>query len=339
MDRSTKIRLLLDGPLSRAILVELIEANPRQLSDIAGIVPTKEIYSTRRSAIHKKRRESLNPGNSVLTEHEKEVFGDELARVVAARLPALRNQLEDNTAILRRVGDVVENYGYGMSERWQPLQDGLDFAKETILPIAELIADAPILDWWWSSVPIQQQKWIDMHGAAIATVESVLPALSYLDKVQTSSWWWVSPIHQDILRTTRGPIGQYASVALACRGGHEIIQGDRLDIWEVQVPSSANIYEIQEPRDWSELVRQFPKLVPNSRCPAWQGWTGVNGPWWLPDWAEVAKSFDGVHVSLGGFITSAYQSLPVNNGYTILVGWNPDETVWVGRSPSALKRV
>jgi hypothetical protein len=40
-----------------------------------------------------------------------------------------------------------------------------------------------------------------------------------------------------------------------------------------------------------------------------------------------------VHVSVGGYLSTSYQALPIGDDFTILSGWHPDSTSWLGDAP------
>jgi hypothetical protein len=39
--------------------------------------------------------------------------------------------------------------------------------------------------------------------------------------------------------------------------------------------------------------------------------------------------FDGVHVTIGGYVSACGLALPVGDGFTMLAGWVPDATLWL----------
>jgi hypothetical protein len=47
----------------------------------------------------------------------------------------------------------------------------------------------------------------------------------------------------------------------------------------------------------------------------------------------------GVHVTVGGWVTTAHRLLALPGGATLLAGWNPDETVWLRHPPVAVDHV
>jgi hypothetical protein len=49
----------------------------------------------------------------------------------------------------------------------------------------------------------------------------------------------------------------------------------------------------------------------------------------MPRWPAVARDWDGVHLSVAGYLATAGRALPVGAARTLLGGWNPDETYWL----------
>ena len=47
------------------------------------------------------------------------------------------------------------------------------------------------------------------------------------------------------------------------------------------------------------------------------------------DFAAVAADYDAVHLSVAGYLTIAGRALSVNDGHTVLAGWDPDQTFWL----------
>ena len=49
----------------------------------------------------------------------------------------------------------------------------------------------------------------------------------------------------------------------------------------------------------------------------------------MPRWSAIARDWDGVHLSVAGYLATAGRALPVGAARTLLGGWNPDETYWL----------
>jgi hypothetical protein len=67
---------------------------------------------------------------------------------------------------------------------------------------------------------------------------------------------------------------------------------------------------------WQRLVTGYPETATATYRHTW-AWTGWDGEW------------DGVHLSVAGYLSTAGRLLPAGSARTLLAGWNPDETYWL----------
>lgn len=97
------------------------------------------------------------------------------------------------------------------------------------------------------------------------------------------------------------------------------------------VEDGARALEIAGPQDWAALVAAHPLDVTASRQPDWfEAVDAREGAWVIPDWPAVAEEYDGVHVTVLGWLTTSGQAVPVGPGATTtLAGWGPDTTWWL----------
>lgn len=144
-----------------------------------------------------------------------------------------------------------------------------------------------------------------------------------------ASWsgaWWSSPTHT-LLQTTRA-LGDRGPVGL--RLVEDSFGWEHATAVPVTVPDDARVFEVDGPDAWAELCRRFPLEVTASRRHDWYRATGVDGAWVIPDWSRVAETYDGVHVSVAGHLTTAGRAVPVDDARTtVLAGWDPDQTSWL----------
>ncbi|TFB90697.1 hypothetical protein E3O44_03680 [Cryobacterium algoricola] len=140
-----------------------------------------------------------------------------------------------------------------------------------------------------------------------------------------SGTWWSRPPYL-LTRTTRwlagrGPVGLWLVedglgwAAAAAR--------------RIRVPGDVRIYEIDGPDAWAELCRRYPLDVTASRRQDWYRTTGRRGSWVIPDWQDVQRDVDAVHVSVAGYLTTAGRAIVVDDDRaSVLAGWDPDQTYW-----------
>lgn len=118
-----------------------------------------------------------------------------------------------------------------------------------------------------------------------------------------------------------------AAAGLAC--AEDALGPERFEVWQVGIDPVARIYEIQSPQDWARLAAGHPRDVTTSRRHDWYRWTGHAGPWILPNWPSVARQWDGVHLSVGGYLSTAGHRIQAGPASTLLPGWDADQTLWL----------
>ncbi len=118
--------------------------------------------------------------------------------------------------------------------------------------------------------------------------------------------------------------------------------------WRLPVSAGARAYEIHRPADWLALVKSHPMEA--MRPGGWE----LSGPnrslrksglmdlpqqkaaardpaaYVLPDWSSVATSFDGIHLSWAGFITTEGYVITAGDGQvSMLRYWGSERTHWL----------
>jgi hypothetical protein len=216
------------------------------------------------------------------------------------------------------------------------------------LPIAEAVIAAPASQWWSSPIARDDQYEVlfdhpsegpnpvadrDAHAALVRWRADELAdersATTERPADPTANWtghWWSAPVAFGLITSTRtiaptGPIG----LSLV----EDALDFTAAQCRPLQVRSDASVFEITSPDDWIELVRSYPLPVPNSRHHDWWRATGHDLKWAIPDYLAVAEDFDGIHLSVAGYLSTAGRSLAVGAAATVLAGWDPDQTWWL----------
>jgi len=128
-----------------------------------------------------------------------------------------------------------------------------------------------------------------------------------------------------VISTTRR-LGGLGAVLLA---GQEDGFGDtQAVVWPLAVADSARVFEVDGPEAWQQLAAAYPRTA-TATCRHTWAWTGWDGEWLLPRWPAVANDWDGIHLTVAGYLATAGRPLPVGTARTLLAGWNPDETYWL----------
>jgi hypothetical protein len=273
--------------------------------------------------------------------------------VLAAELAAAAGQTdwEGVTASMTDVALVAllaESVSWAMY--WQP-PDLVDQAlahpevAQALRPAAHAVTRAPGMRWWSSGVDLGTQQHVqpvgstserpalsgtagrlaawraavieDEHAAAERPAD---PAANY------SGHWWSTPKWPTSVSTTRalpglGPL--QLTVIEDWPGWAEV------RCWPLTPRRAARIYEITGPGDWAALVARYPLEVTKSRRHDWWRVTGRDGTWLMPDYATAASDYDAIHLSVGGYLTTAGRAMPVAGAQCLLAGWDPDETYWL----------
>jgi hypothetical protein len=217
---------------------------------------------------------------------------------------------------------------------------------EILEPIAQSVAQAPAAAWWGTSMARDVQHYVQwlgdpehsapmMSGArerlnqwrsAVAAEEARASCAPTDPTAPMTGSWWSTPAPASLVTTTRG-LPDLGAVGLALMEDSSGPTAARC--WPVAAQPRSRMYEITGPGDWVELVTRYPLDVTGSRRHDWWRVTGWADAWLIPDWADVAADFDGVHLTVAGYLTSAGRTLRVRQEATLLAGWNPDQTFWL----------
>jgi hypothetical protein len=262
--------------------------------------------------------------------------------------PATRARLVQSDWLMAALAEAVTWAMY-----WQP-PDAEDVLLEdprvvdALIPVATVIAAAVAVNWWTSPMCPDQQHcvaWLEpgqsrgqppaLEGAPAQLAawraetrreERRAHNLPSDPAAPYSGWWWSTPRLTELVTTTRN-LGALPAVQLALV---EDPPGfERARVARLQPAHGLRIFEIASPQDWIELVQRYPIDVSWSRRHDWWRVTRCSGPWLIPDWAAVGADYDGVHLTVLGYLSTAGRSLPVGDSNTLLAGFDPDVTYWL----------
>ncbi len=222
----------------------------------------------------------------------------------------------------------------------------LVLAQEELRPAADALVSAPAACRWWDPVARADQRFLEWAGWPRLTGPAVPWAvrdsmtagraenargllLAQRRAAPARGCWWSVPEFAAQSMTTGG-FGAVSPIALArfedlCTP----LEETGATVWSLQIEPRARVMEIAGPADWQALVSACPADVTGTHAGEWRASSGLAGPWRLPDWEQVMEHYDGVHLTIGGYLACGGVAPPAGDGHTMLTGWIPDATLWL----------
>lgn len=163
-------------------------------------------------------------------------------------------------------------------------------------------------------------------------------------RMAASGEWWSTPAHELVTTTGTWPSGEPIGLSL--------VEDDfglrRARACRLRLRDTFGVFIVNGPEQWAVLCRKYPLDVTAQRREVWFEATGRRGRWVIPDWSRVAEDYDGVYVSLAGYVRTAGAVVDVGDGSllpeagdrpsygdtddrtaSLMAGWNPDTTYWL----------
>ncbi|MDZ8201772.1 hypothetical protein RZO50_09595 [Microbacterium sp. SSW1-59] len=325
--------MLLDGPRGRRLCLQ-VAMSALDASD------TDEARDTASTVWWVIRRLDPAPG-TLIGDVDRYVIPDAGPAHAARVLSEVSVPDLDELEVRRALADSVS-----LARYWQELDGGDMLAarpemRSVLARVADAVAATPWVSWWESPIAAKDQ-WVvqwDDHPFAPGdprvllaewrreALEEEAHAERERPRDPTAMWggtWWSTPPYR-LVHTTRSLAGGGASELWHVE---DSLGWESATIIPVAAPSH-RVYEIDGVQAWVELCRQHPLSVTASRRHEWFRVTGRDGAWVQPDWAAVARKYDGVHLTVAGYLTAATQLIDVGDDLaTIVAGWAPDSTYW-----------
>jgi hypothetical protein len=214
----------------------------------------------------------------------------------------------DPTQFVPSVAESVNRAMYWQEPDEEDVLASTPKVADALVPIAAAVCASPAAAWWSSPVDLEHLRYTDRFDASHRDEPARPPHLSNAatklaawhadaDADKGSSRWWSAPLGEQLPWT---------------------------------VAAAPRVYEIDSPSAWTALVAQYPLDVTHSNRDGWRQVTGLEGPWLIPDYQAVAQDWDGVHLTVAGYLATATRALPLpQHGHTLLGGWDPDATWWL----------
>lgn len=210
--------------------------------------------------------------------------------------------------------------------------------RDRYVPIVTGSAGASTAAWreWRAAADAEEERW---------RVEAPRDVLG-----GWSGTWWSFPAERPELPVSTPVVAGDLPV------GTTLVE-DEMGIEEVdaralRLRDGLRVLELHDAADWCDLVAAHPRSVTFTRRLDWWLATGWDGAWVLPDWASVAREWDGVHLSARGYLAVSGRLLEttVPGGVvgadtdgirpgparTLLAGWNPGVTHWLTDAVAAV---
>ncbi|MBF4995358.1 hypothetical protein ITX31_14730 [Arthrobacter gandavensis] len=248
--------------------------------------------------------------------------------------------------VLQSLDRVVKHASY-----WQPPSDSARVlaepeVRDLLLPVAVAVVRARP-QWWLAPGALTQYyvQWIASTTVPGTDPPTVTGSAAGLRRWRESisaeegntplvaNWtgrWWSVPALSDVPVTTpaipeNGPAG--------LRMVEDPLPWTTARTFPLRAAEGSRIYEIREARSWQDLVSAYPLEVTRSRGRSWAVSSGNAEAdtwfWAIPDWQAVARDYDGVHLSVAGYLRTAGSVLDAAGVKTMLAGWAPAETWWL----------
>lgn len=260
-------------------------------------------------------------------------------------VPAITAEPPNEYEMLLALRETVASAQY-----WQApdVEDALLTHKSVsaaLRPIAEVVAEV-VPDWWVGDMGGQQRRVQDEFamplsdpaawraGAGVQqwyrrAMAEELHSQQHDPNPENdiSGMWWSTPAHESIPATTRS-LGDLGPVGLWAQEDMSISQ--YAITWPIDIIGSSRILELRTAADYVNLVERYPLRMTRSRLHDWYRVTGTVDEWFIPHWGMIAKDYDAVHLTTVAYLEAATRRLPIAGGSTMLAGWSPDVTYWIG---------
>lgn len=223
-------------------------------------------------------------------------------------------------------------------------------ASSAIRRAAEELAAHPDTSWWDEPAVLENQhvvafdnpgrpplqpRLFDLRAGIDALAENEHDITDYrdargrqVDWQTTSGIWWSAPIATHGVHSSRALGIDTQPLGLTCV--EDELGWERADSWPIEPVETPRLFELTDPAEWVRLCRDYPLDVTQSKRGDWWRATGRDGRWVMPDWPSVARDWDGVHLTVRGYLTTAGRALDVDDEHaSVLAGWDPDATFWL----------
>ena len=181
--------------------------------------------------------------------------------------------------------------------------------------LAQQIVRHPAFKWWWEPVNLSAQAWCSPQMPNSPDPEKAFDPEAWRTPVANRDGV-PDAMRQATSTMLDGSSSEWTTFAL---GVGERVCRFPLAVWHLRFLSQPRIWEIVGPQDWHRLCRRYPCRSEDGRL--------------VPDWPKVAQEWDGVHLTLGGMLTTEQVLWEASGECTELRWWQCELTTWLNQLP------
>ena len=200
--------------------------------------------------------------------------------------------------------------------------------EERLEPLARTMLEHPATAWWFDPIDLNNQVWISHDKVAPDTANWQRPKSPpsrwerYAQKPRSRQYQYTSTLIE-------GDTSLF--VALDQGVGDLSLWSPPFQCWRLRIPPSVRVFEVHGPEDWNGLCVRYPAKGTKDGPP--------DPKWLVPDWGAAAEDWDGIHVSLGGLLTTEQVRYESTGGVSMLLFTASELTYWLRGFPSAAERL
>lgn len=335
-----KVEELVSGPRGRRMLLEFARVSEREL------LPDHTTWQLNWAIADAGYQ--LDPGRGVSTvrmslggTEAEEATPDDVARILANT--TLAHVTPD--LLIEALGNAVDTARYWQKPDGEDVLAAVPAVQHALRRVADHVLDSQHSFWMskdfdptdqWQvhllhpDVPPEPRRSAAdiLNEYRVHTIASEASAVAQDLVPITANWsgaWWSIP-PSSLQSSSRKVEGTPAGLLFI-----EDSPGfESAEVCQLAIPESSRVYEVDSANAWAELCRNYPRDVTHEKRHDWYRTTGREGSWVIPDWPSVAADYDGVHLTVAGYLGAAGKAIPVDDSAaSVIAGWNPDQTWWL----------